>query len=79
MRSLDANAIRNWKKSHDLVNELVLAEARNKTPRQRLSDFEVQRRLRAMLAVPPKAPDEISFSFAWSAAKEKLSGRQGTL
>jgi hypothetical protein len=75
MKSLDADAVRRWKKSQDVVNRLVLVEARAKTPRQRLSELDGHLRLRAMLAIPSQAKDEISFSLAWSTAKEKMSGR----
>lgn len=78
MKPLDVDAVKRWRKSHELVNELVLAEARNRTPAQCLTGLEGQLRLRATLAVPARDPDDLSFSYAWSSAKEKISGRKGT-
>lgn len=76
MKPTDAAAVRKWKKSQELVNQLVLEEARSKSPEQRLLELEGHLRLRATLAVPQGLSEEISFSTAWSTAKDKLNERR---
>ncbi|MCC7436194.1 MAG: hypothetical protein IT363_16080 [Methanoregulaceae archaeon] len=73
---MDPKLIRDWKRGQEAANQVILEEARNRTPSERFALLEAFLvRLASMNRLTPRS-DDLDFHLRWQLAREAWLAKQ---